>query len=67
MSRKYKNVWMVLSYIEYFLSLTSANTGCISSSAFAYFFGIPLGITSSEIALKTCSTAAGTKKKQVNN
>ena len=47
---------------EHFLILTSAITGFISISAFASLFGIPVGITSSEIGLKICSIAAGNKK-----
>ena len=44
--------------IEHFSILASAITGYISISTFASLLGIPLGITSSEIGLKTCVIAA---------
>ena len=51
-----------LNYIKHFLILASTITGCISISAFASLLGIPIGITSSAIALKICAIAAGIKK-----
>ena len=62
MSKKYKKVCATLNHIEHFLILASAVTGCISISAFASLLGIPIGITSSAIALKICSINAGIKK-----
>ena len=62
MCRKHKTVCRNLNYIEEFLTLASAITGCISISAFASFLGIPIGITSSAIKLKTCALAAGIKR-----
>ena len=62
MSRKHKKVCKPLNYIEHFLSLASTITGCISISAFAFLLGIPIGITSSTIGLKTCAIAAGFKR-----
>ena len=62
MSRKHKKVCTTLNYIEHFLILVSAVTGCISIFVFASLFGIPIGITSSEIGLKSCVIAAGMKK-----
>ena len=53
---------MTLSYIEHFGILAPVVTGCISVSAFTYLVGIPLGITSSAIGLKTCAITAGLKK-----
>ena len=44
-----KKVCTTLNYIENFLILDATITGCISSSSFASFFGISIGITSSAI------------------
>ena len=49
MSRKHKKVCTTLNYIEHFIILASAVTGCISISAFASLIGILIGITSSVI------------------
>ena len=54
-----KRVCTTLSYINHFLILASTITGYISISAFASWLGIPIGITSSAIGLKTCAIAAG--------
>ena len=62
MSRKHGKVCTTLNYIEHFLILASAITGCISISAFASLFGIPTRITSSPIRLKISAIAAGIKK-----
>ena len=62
MSRKHKKVCTTLNYVENFLILASAITGCISISAFASLIGIPIGITSSATGLKTCARASGIKK-----
>ena len=64
MSRKHKKVCRTLNYIEQFLILTSAITGCTSISAFASLLGIPIVITSSAIGLKICEIVAGIKKFQ---
>ena len=61
-TRKHKKVCATLNYIEHFLILASAITGCISISAFASLLGIPIGIMSSAIELKICVIAAGIKK-----
>ena len=61
MSRENKNVFTTLNYIERFLILASAITGCISISAFASLLGIPIGNTSSAIGLKIWAIAAGIK------
>ena len=50
-SKKHRKVYMTLNYIEHFLILASAVTGCISISVFASLFGIPIGTTSSAIGL----------------
>ena len=61
-NRKIKNVCTTLNYIEYFLISVSAVYGCISSSVFAPFLGIPVGIRTSAIGLKICAITAGIKK-----
>ena len=50
-------VCKTLNYIEYFLILASAITGCISISAFASLFDIPMGNMGSKIELKICAIA----------
>ena len=62
MSRKHKQACVTLNCIEHSIILASTITGCISVSAFASLFGIPIGITSSAIALKICAISAGTKE-----
>ena len=61
MCRKHKTVSTTLNCMEHFFILASAITGCISISAFASSLGIPIGITSSAIGLKSCVIAAGIK------
>ena len=61
MSRKHKKVRTILNYAENFLILASTITGCISISAFASLFGVPIGIASSAIGLRICAMAAGIK------
>ena len=55
MSRKYKKVYTNLNYIEHFLTFDSTITGYITISAFAYLFGVSIGITSPAIGLNICS------------
>ena len=55
MSRKHKKVCTTLNYIEHFLTLAFTVTGSISISAFASLLGIPIGIMSSAIVLKSIS------------
>ena len=62
MSRKHKKVCLSLNYIENFLISASAITGCISISPFTTLLGIPIGITSFAIGLKTCAITAEIKK-----
>ena len=54
MSKKHKNVYRVLNYLEHLFISNSTVIGCVSISAFASLFGIPIGITSSRIVLKNC-------------
>ena len=53
---------MQIIYVEHFLILASAITGCISVYAFASLLGIPIGIKSFAIGLKMCGVAAGIKR-----
>ena len=64
MSKKNKKVCTTLNYIERFLNLVFAVTGCISISAFASLVNIPMGIMGSTIGLNTCATIARIKKYQ---
>ena len=59
MSKKHKQISATLNCIDHFLILASTITGCISVSAFASLFGIPIGITSSAKGLKICAITAG--------
>ena len=62
MSEKHKKVCRTLNYIENFLVLAFAITGCISISAFSSLIGIPIGIMISAIGLQICAIAGGIKK-----
>ena len=57
-SKKHKNIYRVLNYIDYLLIVTSTITGCVSISAFAFLIGIPIGITISAFGLKLCAITA---------
>ena len=62
MSKKHKKVCATLNYIVHFLILGSAIIGCVSIFAISSLVGIPIGITSSAIGLKTSEIIGGTKK-----
>ena len=62
MNKKHKKVWTTLNYVEHFLILASTITECVSISTFPYLVGIPIGITSYAIGLKTWAITAGIKK-----
>ena len=62
MTKKHKRVCTILNYIEHFLFIASAITGCVSISSFASLLGIPIGITSSVIVVMICAITAGIKK-----
>ena len=62
MSIKHKIFCITLNYIEPFLTLASIITGCISISAFASLFGIPVGSTSSGIGLRISAIGARSKE-----
>ena len=61
-SKKHKKVCATLDYVEHFLIVRSAITGCVSISAFASLVGIPIGITSSAVGLEICMITAAIKK-----
>ena len=63
MSKKYKEVCRVLSYIDHLLIVI---TGCVSISAFASLVGTPLGIMISAIGLKIFVIAAIKNYKSIN-
>ena len=59
MSKKHKKVCTTLNYIEHFLILESAITGCVLISFFVSLIGIPIGIMISAIILKIFAIIAG--------
>ena len=59
LSRKHKNVFIALNYIELVLVLASVFNGFISISAFASLFGIATGMASSGVRKKMCAVTAG--------
>ena len=63
-SKKHKKIYTTLNFVEHFLILPSAVTGCISITACASLLGIPIGITSFAIGLEICPITAGNKKYQ---
>ena len=58
MSKKHKKSCKFLNYIDNLLIVVSTITGRVSISAFTSLVGIPIGITSSAIALKICAITA---------
>ena len=64
MSKKHKKVCTTINYIEHFI-LVSVVTGCISISAFASLFCIPVGIKIYVIGLKICAITAEMEKYEV--
>ena len=58
MHNKHKKLFTALNYIKHFQLLWLL----VSTSAFASFLGIPKGITTSAIGLKTCAITVGIKK-----
>ena len=53
MSWKNKKVCTTLNYFEHLIVLASSITACISISAIASLLGIPIGIPTSAIGLKS--------------
>ena len=62
MGKKHKNVCRVLNYFKHLPILISTLPGCVSISAFTLLVGIPVGITSSAMALQICAITTGIKK-----
>ena len=52
----------VLKYFEHFLVFVSAVTGCVLIFVFASLVGVPVGIASSAVEIKTCAVIARIKK-----
>ena len=67
MSRKHKKVCTALNYVEHFHILACTINWCISISAFASLFGIPIGITTFAVGLKIYAIAAGIKTYKLIN
>ena len=61
MSKKHQKICKVLNYIDHSLIVISTITGYVSVSVFRSLVGIPKGIASSIIGLKTCVMTAGIK------
>ena len=51
-SKKHRNICTAQNYIDHFVVLASAITGCVSLFAFASLVGIPVGITSYKSIIK---------------
>ena len=62
LSKKYKNVYKVLNYIQHLLILAFTVTGCNFKSAFASWVAILVGITISAGRIKICAITAVFKK-----
>ena len=54
MSKKHKEDFITLNYIEHLLVLLSSVTGCASVSSFPSLVGNPTGVECSTVALRTC-------------
>ena len=61
MSKKHKNGFMALNYIEHFLVLAFVITGCTFMSDSTSLVGIPISFMNSTIGLKICAITAGIK------
>ena len=59
---KHNKTLKTLNYPEHFLLCISTTNECVSISAFASLFGVPVGITSSAEGLKICAVTAEIKK-----
>ena len=62
MSKKHKNVCIILNYTEPFLILASVITGCVSFSAFG--FAVGLKICTIPVAIKKYESVIMKKKKK---
>ena len=61
MSEKYKKICTYLNQVEHLFILVSIVTGYVSVSGFASLVCVPVGITSSAVAIKSCAVIAGIK------
>ena len=66
-SKKYKNIFMALSYIEQLLILLSTVTVCVSISAFVSVAGICMDLDSSAVELKIRVITVKIKKYKLIN
>ena len=55
MINKHEKVYTTLNYINFFLILVSAVSGCVSISIFASLVGTTIGIKSPALGLQTCA------------
>ena len=62
MSEKQQKVRQVLNYFEHFLVFVSHASVCVSTSAFASLFDVPVGIASSALGLIICALTSGINK-----
>ena len=62
MSKKDKELCMILNHIEHILSLASAATAFISTFAFTSLVGIPIGVTKFAVGLRTRAITTTIKK-----
>ena len=62
MSEKYEKTCKYLNYVEKFLILVSAVTGCVSISAFASLVCVPVCIRNSAVGINICAITVGIKK-----
>ena len=63
-SKKHKKICEILNYTEHLRIFASTVSGCVSISAFASLFGIPVGVASSTLTIKTRVITAEIKKHQ---
>ena len=57
-SKKHKNVCMIINYTEDLLISAYMITRCVSISAFASLVGIPGGFASFAVGIKICSISS---------
>ena len=57
-----KKTCKYLNYVEHFLILASAITGCVSVSAFALLVGVLVDTASSTVGIKVCAITSGINK-----
>ena len=62
MGEKYKMTCNYFNCVEHFHILAWIIASCVSTSAFASLFCVPVGITSSPVGIKLCAITARIKK-----